>query len=99
MKSLGLLLSERQVVGNRLLKFIITSALVVTLGFIMAGCSSNSTPPSGEELSPRHLEINLLGDKKELLTDSQGVLKSMVELTSADGGISLFLDKMALFKL
>ena len=80
---------------NRPLKaiLVITLASVVTSGFAVAGCSSNPTPTPGEELPTYRLEIDLLGYKNEFLIDSQGVLKSRVELTSADGGISLFMDK------
>ncbi len=80
---------------NRLLKaiLVITLASVITSGFAVTSCSSNSNLTPGEELTAYRLEIDLLGDKHEFLTDSQGVLKSRGELTSADGGISLFIDK------
>jgi len=80
---------------NRLPRIIliITSVLVLILGFVMAGCSSESTPTSGAELSTYQLEINLLGQKNEFLVDSHGMLKSKIEVSSADGKLSLFMNK------
>ena len=80
---------------DRLPKAILLVALasVVTSGFATAGCSSNSTPTPAEESPAYRLEIDLLGDKTEFLVDARGVLQSRVELTSADGRISLLMDK------
>jgi hypothetical protein len=62
----------------------------------MAGCTASSTAPpvtNGGELSPYHLEIDLLGTKSEFSADSQGKLKTNVNLSSADGKISLSLNE------
>jgi hypothetical protein len=62
----------------------------------MAGCAASSTAPpvtNGEELSTYQLEIDLLGTKNEFMVDSQGFLKTKVNLSSADGRISLSLNE------
>ena len=80
---------------NRLPKAIllVTLASVVISGLAAAGCSSSSTPTPGEESPAYRLEIDLLGDKTEFLVDSRGALQSRVELTSADGLITLTMDQ------
>jgi len=80
---------------NKLLKvvLVIAFASVLVSAFAMAGCSPKSAPTSGEELTTYQLEINLLGEKNEFPVDSQGMLKSGVEVSSADGRIGLSLDK------
>ena len=80
---------------NELLKvmLVIAFASVLVSGFTMAGCSSKSAPTPGEELTTYQLEINLLGEKNEFPVNSQGMLKSGVEVSSAGGKISLSLDK------
>ena len=63
---------------------------------LMVGCTSSSTAPpvtNGEELSTYQMEIDLLGAKNEFLVDSQGRLKTKVEISSADDGISLSLNE------
>ncbi len=81
---------------NKVLKvtlvIILTSVLV--LGLVMAGCSSRSAPTAdGGNLSTYQLEISLLGENYEFLVDSQGRLLSRVDISSADGRISLSVDK------
>ena len=80
---------------NRLPKVTLRIALasVVISGLAAAACSSNPTPPPGEESPAYRLEVDLLGDKTEFLVDSRGALQSRVELTSADGLITLTMDK------
>ena len=68
---------------------------------LMLGCTASSTAPpvtNGGELSSYHLEIDLLGTKSEFLVDSQGRLKTKVELSSADGRLSLWLDEGTMVK-
>jgi len=80
---------------NKLLKamLVITFASILALGFATAGCSSSSTPNPGGNSPTHQLEINLLGEKNEFPVDSQGRLESQVEVSPADGKISLSLDK------
>ncbi|MBN2186815.1 MAG: redoxin domain-containing protein [Dehalococcoidia bacterium] len=80
---------------NKLLKamLVITFALVLALGFTIAGCSSSSTPSDIEGLPSYRLQINLLGEKNEFFVDNQGRLKSRVEVSSTDSKIGLSLDK------
>ena len=79
----------------------ITCILVLALEFAVAGCSPGPVPPpaSGpadeEGLSSYQLEIDLLGEKDEFPLDSKGALESKVQFSSADGRISLSLDKGA----
>jgi len=77
---------------------VITLASVLTLGLVMAGCSSPSAPtvtpqPPEEKQSTYQLVIDLPGEKNEFFVDSQGKLMSKVEASSADGRISLSLEK------
>ena len=80
---------------NKLLKVIlvITLASILTSGFAIAGCSSKPAPTPVEELTTYQLEINLLSEKNEFSVDSLGRLESKVEASSADGRISLSLNK------
>lgn len=80
---------------NELQKVMLVTAScsVLILEFVMAGCSPKSAPAPGEELTTYQLEINLLGEKNEFAVDSQGMLKSEVEASSADRRIGLSLDK------
>ena len=77
---------------NKMLKVML--AIILALGSVMAGCST-PTPRqgNGEELSTYQLEVSLLGEKTEFFVDSQGRLKSKVEVSSADGKIILSMDK------
>ncbi len=78
---------------NKISKVI--SVILLALMLIMAGCSS--TPPAqpvdGEEGATYQLEIDFLGEEHQFFVDSQGVLKSEVDISSADGGISLSVDE------
>ena len=65
--------------------------ITLALGLIMVGCSPSTTPTPTP--STYQLEVNLLGDKGKFPVDSQGMLKSKAEVSSADGKISLSLDK------
>jgi len=82
---------------NKLQKVMLVMAFVFVLvpEFTMVGCSPESAPTPGEELTTYLLEINLPGEKSEFTVDSQGRLKSKVEVSSADGEIGLSLDKGA----
>ena len=62
---------------------------------LMVGCtaSPNTLPATNEEELPTYqMEIDLLGIKHEASVDSQGRLKTSVQVTSADGTISLSID-------
>jgi len=72
---------------------VITLASLLVSGMVVAGCSSNPAPIPEEELTTYQLEINLLGEKNEFFIDSQGMLKSKVEVSSTDSSISLSLGK------
>lgn len=63
--------------------------------YLIAACAACSTTPpiTDGEGSPYHLEINLLGTKKELSVDSQGRLETKAEISSDDGRISLSLEE------
>jgi len=80
---------------HKLLKtmWVIASCLALILEFAVAGCSPKSAPTPGEELTTYQLEINLLGEKNAFSVDSQGMLRSEVEVSSADGRVGLSLDK------
>lgn len=73
---------------NRILTAAIV--LILTSAVLTVGCSSRPTPTPVPQLA---LEIDLLGEKNEFFIDKQGMLKSKVEVSSADGSISLSLDK------
>jgi peroxiredoxin len=100
------MVESRKICGlivNKLSKVVLVIAcfLVPTLEFAMTGCSpsSVSTPTPGPtddgKLLTYQSEINLLGEKREFFVDSQGTVKSKVQVSSADGRISLSLDKGA----
>ena len=77
---------------------LLLACLVLSL---MVGCATSSTAPpvtNGRELSTYQLEINLLGTKSEFPVDSQGRLKAEVELSSADGRLSLSLNEGTLVR-
>jgi len=81
---------------NRMLQImLITIASVLILGLLMAGCSPSPTPQpaNGGNLPTYRLEVDLLGETNEFLVDSQGALKSKLEVSSADGRISLSINK------
>ena len=80
-------------VENKVVYVLLLVCLTLSL---MVGCTASSTPPlvtNGGELSSYHLEIDLLGTKSEFLVDSQGKLKTEVNLSSADGRLSLSLNE------
>jgi len=63
---------------------------------LMVSCTASPTTPlpsNGEELPTYQMEIDLLGTKHEASVDSQGRLKTSVQVTSADGKISLSLEE------
>jgi len=78
---------------NKMLKAML--AIVSTVVLVMAGCSPASIPEAedGEEQSAYLLEANLLGEEAEFSVDGGGAIESKVELSSADGGISLSVDE------
>ena len=78
---------------NKMLK--VMPVILLASMLVMAGCSPTSAPQpvDGEEEATYQLEIDLLGEEYRFLVDSQGVLKSKVEISSADGGISLSVDE------
>ena len=63
------------------------------LGLAVSGCFSNSTPIPQAERSIYQLGITLLGERNELFLDSQGRLKSNLELSSVDRKITLSAEK------
>ncbi len=66
---------------------------------LMASCkASPTTPPAanGEELATYQMEIDLLGMRHEVSVDSQGRLKTSVQVASADDTISLSIDRDAI---
>jgi len=80
---------------NSLLKAtsVITLVSILMSGFAITGCSSSPAPTPEAEPITYQIEINLLGEENEFFVDSQGRLKSQVELSSADGRIALFAEK------
>ena len=84
-----------EIIMNRLLRIImpITFALALSLGLVVAGCSSEPIPgPEGE--SPAYqLEVNLLGERDEFPVDSQGRLEVKTEVSSTDSKVNLSMDK------
>ncbi|UCD54251.1 MAG: hypothetical protein JSU76_00710, partial [Dehalococcoidia bacterium] len=66
-------------------------AMLLASMLVIAGCSSAPTaqPVNGGEETTYHLTVDLLGEEHRFLVDSKGVLKSKVEISSADGVISL----------
>jgi len=66
--------------------------LIILVGGMLCACGSPAPEvTNGGELSTYQLEIDLLGAKDAFLVDSLGRLKTNVELSSADGTISLSL--------
>jgi len=66
--------------------------LIILVGGMLCACGSPAPEVTKEgELSTYQLEIDLLGAKNTFLVDIQGRLKTNVELSSADGKISLSL--------
>jgi len=66
---------------------------------LMVGCTASPiTPPAanGGELSTYQLQIDLLGAKHEASADIEGRLKKSAQVTSADGTISLSIDRDAI---
>lgn len=76
---------------NKMLKvaLVMLSASVL----VIAGCSPGSAPQAVDGGATYPLAVNLSGEESEFLVDSQGVLKSKIEISSADGGISLSIDE------
>lgn len=70
-------------------------AILLASMLVMAGCSSTpaAQPVNGGEGTTYQLTVDLLGEEHQFLVDSQGVLKSKVEISSADGVISLSVDE------
>ena len=67
--------------------------LIILVSTMLCACRSPVPEVANEgELSTYHLEIDLLGTKHEASVDSQGRLKTSVQVTSADGAISLSID-------
>jgi len=62
---------------------------------LMAGCEvTPTTPPAADgEPATYRMEVDLLGTRHEVLVDVQGKIKEKVELSSADGEVSLSLKK------
>lgn len=90
----GTVPTRRKSIMDRLPKVILLATLASALapGLLAAACSSNPAPNPGEESPACRLEIDLLGDKAEFLLDARGALQSPIELTSADGRITLIMD-------
>ena len=71
-------------------RILIVVVLILTSVLLIVGCSPSPTPTPVPQLA---LEIDLLGEKNEFFVDKEGMLKSKVEVSSANGSISLSLDK------
>jgi hypothetical protein len=69
--------------------FILIALLAVTL-FGLSGCTS-SNPASSQSGPSYQLEVNFLDKVEQFTVDSQGRLKSTMQLSSDDGKISLFM--------
>jgi len=79
--------------ANKPLWHFILAGLAMSL---MLGCTTSPTKPpaaNGEEPTTYQLEINLLGTEYEATVDSQGKVESSAQATSADGTVSLSIDK------
>lgn len=77
-------------------KVVYTLLLLCLVMYPLVGCAETSTAPpvtDGSGLSTYQLEIDLFGTKNEFTVDSQGKLKTEVNLSSADGRISLSLNE------
>jgi hypothetical protein len=80
-------------IANKPLWHFILAGLALSL---MVSCTTSPTKPpaaNGEEPTTYQLEINLLGTKHEATVDSQGKVKTSAQATSADGTVSLSIDK------
>ena len=73
-----------------LITLLVAIALTAASLASLTGCSS-STPDSSQSGPTYPLEINLTGKTGQYTLDSQGKLKSRVQLSSADGRVSIFL--------
>ncbi|MFC1903134.1 TlpA family protein disulfide reductase [Chloroflexota bacterium] len=80
---------------SRRLQLILAMTLALTAGLLISGCSPSSEPqpPNGGSPSTYPLKIDLLGTTKEFSADSQGILKSKIEVSSADSKITLSINK------
>ncbi len=77
-------------------KVVFALLLLCLVMYQLVGCAESSTAPpvtDGSGLSTYQLEIDLFGTKNEFTVDSQGKLKREVNLSSADGRISLSLNE------
>jgi thioredoxin 1 len=66
---------------------------------LMVSCTTSSSAPpetTGKQLSTYPLKIDVLGTKSEFLVDSQGKLKTKINLSSADNGVNLSLNEGAM---
>ena len=66
---------------------------------LMISCTTSSSAPpetTGKQLSAYPLKIDVLGTKSEFLVDSQGKLKTKINLSSADNGVNLSLNEGAM---
>ena len=65
--------------------------VLLSCAVLTASCSNstNDSPPSKEELPVFPVTIDLLGSKYEAFIDSQGSLENGIQITSADGSVSL----------
>lgn len=81
----------------KILYHLILACLALSL---MASCKAAPTAPpassNGGESATYQIEIDLLGRKHEASVDSQGNLKTSAQVTSADGAISLSIDRDSL---
>ncbi len=77
-------------------KVVFVLLLLCLVLYQLVGCAEASTAPpvtDGSGLSTYQLEIDLFGTKNEFPVDSQGKLQTKVEISSADGRISLSLNE------
>lgn len=73
-----------------LIIFLVLIGLTAASFLSLAGCNS-STPASSQAGPTVPLEINLLNNAAQYTLDSQGRLKSTVQLSSADGSLGVFI--------
>ncbi len=77
-------------------KYLVVSVALSLCLLLIVSCT---TPPAtipesnGEELITYQMEIDLLGTKHEAAINSQGKIESSAQATSAEGTISLYIDK------
>ena len=69
--------------------------LSICIFLMAAGCQASPTiPPAADgELATYLMDVDLLGTRHEVQVDTQGKVKEKVELSSADGKVSLSLKK------